>query len=82
MAKCISRRAPISARALKRRPCGAVIRHHNGAWENVKFTRVHGGWIREREDFTGLRPELVTSAAVAAECNRAFGCKESWAKVY
>ena len=82
MAKYVSRRAPISARALKRRPCGAVIRHHNGAWENVKFTRVKGGWKREREDFIGLNPVVVTSAAVAAECNHAFGSADSWAKVY
>ena len=81
MAKFVSRRAPISTRSLKRRVVGAVVRRHS-AWEDVKFTRVHGGWRRERTDFTGLRPELVTSAAVAAECNRAFGCKESWAKVY
>ena len=82
MAKYISRRAPVSVRSLKRKPLGAVVRHHNGAWEDVKFVRVTGGWRREREDFVGLRPEVVSSAAVAAECNRAYGCADSWAKVY
>ena len=82
MAKYVSRRAPVSVRSLKRRPAGTVVRHHNGRYEDVRFTRVVGGWLREREDFAGLRPEVVTSAAVAAECNTAFGCSESWAKVY
>ena len=82
MAKFVSRRAPVSVRSLKRRPVGAVVVRHNGNWEDVRFTRVHGGWVRERTDFNGLRPEVVTSAAVAAECNTAFGCSESWAKVY
>ena len=77
----VSYKNPVSARALKRRPIGAVVRRHS-KWEDVKFTRVEGGWKREREDFTGLRPEVVTSAAVANECNGAVGCAESWAKVY
>ena len=81
MAKYISRRAPVSTRSLKRRASGAVVRRHGGR-ETVKFTRVTGGWRREREDFSGLSPEVVSSAAVAAECNHAFGCAESWAKVY
>ena len=81
MAKFVSRFNPVSVRSLKRKSVGAVVRHHS-AWETVKFTRVHGGWLRSREDFNGLRPELVTSAAVAAECNTAVGCRESWAKVY
>ena len=81
MAKFVSCKSPVSVASLKRRPCGAVVRHHN-AREDVKFTRVVGGWRREREDFVGLRPEVVSSAAVARECNRAFGCSESWAKVY
>lgn len=81
MAKYVSRRAPVSAVSLKRRSIGAVVRHHN-IQEDVKFTRVHGGWLREREDFNGLRPEVVSSAAVADECNHAFGCADSWAKVY
>ena len=82
MAKFVSAHNPVSTRSLKRRSIGAVVRHHNGNWEDVRFTRVHGGWLREREDFTGLRPEVVSSAAVAAECNRSYGCADSWAKVY
>ena len=82
MARFVSSKNPISAASLKRRPLGAVVRHHNGAWEDVKFTRVTGGWVRERTDFIGLRQEVVTSAAVAAECNRSVGCRESWARVY
>ena len=82
MAKFISHRAPVSVASLKRRSIGAVVRHHNGNWEDTKFVRVHGGWLREREDFTGLRPEVVSSADVARECNTAFGCAESWARVY
>jgi len=82
MTKFISRKNTISSSSLKRRPIGAVVIHHNGSWETVRFTRVHGGWCREREDFSGLRPEVVSSAAVAAECNRAFGDATSWARVY
>ena len=82
MAKYVSYKSPVSVRALKRRPLGAVVRHHNGRYEDVLFTRVKGGWLREREDFAGLRPVVVSSAAVAAECNSAMGCAESWAKVY
>ena len=82
MAKFVSHRNPVSARSLKRKALGAVVLHHNGHWEDVRFTRVHGGWSRQRTDFVGLRPELVSSADVARECNRAYGCRESWAKVY
>ena len=81
MAKFVSRSNPVSARALKRRSVGAVVRHHS-RWEDVRFTRVVGGWRRERTDFNGLRPEVVSSDAVARECNRAFGSADSWAKVY
>ena len=81
MARFVSRVNPVSARVLKRRPLGAVVVRHS-AWEDVKFVRVVGGWKREREDFSGLPAELVTSAAVAAECNGAVGCADSWAKVY
>ena len=81
MAKFVSRRAPVSVASLKRRVVGAVVRRHGGR-EDVKFVRVSGGWLREREDFNGLRPEVVSSAAVAAECNSAMGCRESWARVY
>ena len=80
MAKYVSRRNPVSVRSLKRRPCGSVVRHHG--YEDVRFVRIHGGWKREREDFTGLSPVVVSSAAVAAECNSAMGCADSWAKVY
>ena len=82
MARFVSSRNVVSARTLKRRSIGAVVVRHHGKWEDVRFTRVHGGWKRERTDFNGLRPEVVSSAAVAAECNSAAGCKESWAKVY
>ena len=82
MAKYVSRSNPVSVRSLKRKALGAVVRHHNGAWEDVLFTRVVGGWRREREDFSGLRPEVVSSAAVAAECNTAVGWADSWAKGY
>ena len=81
MAKFVSRSNPVSVRSLKRHALGAVVVRHS-AWEDVRFTRVHGGWKREREDFVGLNPTVVTSAAVARECNCAYGCKESWAKVY
>ena len=81
MAKFVSRRAPVSVASLKRRSIGAVAVRHGGR-EDVKFTRVKGGWRREREDFNGLRPEVVSSADVARECNSAVGCRESWARVY
>ena len=80
MAKFVSSKNPVSARALKRRSIGAVVRRHG--YEDVKFVRVAGGWLRSREDFSGLSPEVVSSADVARECNSAVGCKESWAKVY
>ena len=81
MSKFISRRNPVSVASLKRRVHGAVVRRHGGR-EDVKFTRCAGGWLRERTDFTGLSPEVVSSAAVAAECNRSVGCRESWARIY
>ena len=81
MAKYISRANTISARSLKRKPNGTVVRHHSG-YEDVKFTRTHGGWKRERMDVTSVRAEVVTSADVARECNRSVGCRESWARVY
>jgi len=82
MARFISRRNPVSARALKRKPIGSIAFHHNGTWEDVLFTRVKGGWTRERTDVNWVKSEVVSSAAVAAECSHAFGYKESWAKVY
>ena len=82
MAKYVSYKNKVSVASLKRKPTGSVVRHHNGNLEDVRFTRVTGGWLREREDFSGLRPEVVSSTAVADECNTAVGCRESWAKVY
>ena len=81
MAKFVSRVNPISVRFLKRRAHGAVVRRHGGR-EDVRFVRVLGGWLREREDFTGLSPEVVDSSTVARECNSAVGCRGSWARVY
>ena len=80
MAKFVSRSNPSSVRALKRKPAGSVVVRHGGR-EDVKFTRVPGGWLRSRTDVTET-PVVVNSAAVAAECNSAVGCRESWAKVY
>lgn len=81
MTRFISRRNPISARALKRKPVGTVAFHHNGSYEDVRFTRVVGGWARERVDISE-QPTVVSSAVVANECNHAFGYRESWAEVY
>lgn len=77
----VSSRNSVTGRALKRRPLGAVIVRHS-RWEDVRFTRVVGGWCRERVDVTSENPTVVTSAAVAAECNKAVGCMDSWARVY
>lgn len=82
MSRFVSRRNPVSFKALKRKACGSVVVHHNGNWEDVKFTRIRGGWIRQRTDVNWVRPEVVSSAAVANECNHAFGDRSSWAKVY
>ena len=81
MAKYVSRVNPVSVRSLKRRELGAVVLRHS-RWEDVRFTRTNGGWLRSRVDVTSERQTVVSSAAVAAECNRSVGCKESWAKVY
>ena len=81
MTKYISKNNPVSVRNLKRHANGAVVRHHN-VREDVCFTRVTGGWKRERTDVTSETPKVVSSAAVARECNSAVGCKESWARVY
>ena len=82
MARFVSHRNPISVRSLKRRTLGSVVVHHNGRWEDVRFTRVVGGWLRSRTDVSSERPQVVTSSAVADECNMVVGCAESWAKVY
>ena len=81
MTRFVSSRNPISANTLKRKPLGAVVTRHGGR-EEVRFTRVAGGWLRSRVDVTSERPTVVTSADVANECNTAVGCRESWAKVY
>ena len=81
MTKFVSSRNPISAKALKRKPIGAVVTRHGGC-EDVRFTRVVGGWLRSRTDITSERPTVVSSVDVADECNNALGCRESWAKVY
>lgn len=78
----VSQKNPISVKALKRKSLGSVVIHHWTLGE-VRFTRVNGGWLSERENSVWVSPaEIVSSAAVADECNKAIGCKESWAKVY
>ena len=82
MARYVSSRNPISVASLKRKETGSVVVRH---WTNgeVRFTRVRGGWLAEREDSVWVKPaEVVSSADVANECNRAIGYKESWARVY
>ena len=81
MAKFVSQSNPVSMHALKRKPVGNVVLLHGGR-EDVRFTRVVGGWLRSRVDVTSEHPELVSSSDVANECNTVMGCKESWAKVY
>ena len=81
MAKFVSQSNPVSFRSLKRKPVGNVVLLHGGR-EDVRFTRVPGGWLRSRVDVTSEHPELVSSSDVANECNTVMGCKESWAKVY
>ena len=71
MAKFVSSKNPVSVASLKRRVVGAVVVRHG--YEDVRFVRVHGGWLRSREDFAGLSPEVVSSATVARECNSATG---------
>lgn len=82
MAKYISRRNPVSARFLKRRPLGSVVVHHWGKDER-RFARCVGGWRVERKDSVWVWPPVIVSSAdVARECNKAVGCKESWARVF
>ena len=81
MTRFVSQKNPIAASALKRRPLGSVVVRHGGR-EDVRFTRVAGGWLRSRVDVTSESPTVVSSVAVASECNSAVGCKESWARVY
>ena len=81
MARFISSRNPISARSLKRHALGAVVTRHGGR-EDIRFTRIKGGWIRVRTDITSEKPTVVSSADVAKECNATVGCRSSWARVY
>lgn len=82
MTRYVSRVNPISVASLKRKPKGSVIVHHWTLGE-ARFTRVEGGWLEEREDSVWVAPAvIVSSVAVADECNRAIGCKESWARIY
>ena len=82
MTRYVSRRNPVSVNALKRKPKGSVVVHHWNYGE-ARFTRVNGGWLYEHEDSVWVKPaEIVSSTDVANVCNRAIGCKESWAKVY
>ena len=80
MAKFVSARNPISSNALKRKETGSIVIRHGGR-ENVKFTRVAGGWLRSRMNISET-PTVVSSLAVANECNSSVGCRESWARVY
>ena len=80
MAKFVSEHNPVNAHALKRKETGSVVIRHGGR-ENVKFTRIAGGWRRQRMDVSET-PTVVSSAAVAKECNTAVGCRDSWARVY
>lgn len=81
MAKFVSQKNPISTGALKRKPTGSIVIRHGGR-EDVRFTRVAGGYKRERVDVTSEDATIVSSQAVAKECNTAIGCESSWAKVY
>ena len=80
MTRFVSQKNPVSMRALKRKPHGSVVVRH-GAREDVRFTRVAGGYKRERMDVSES-PSVVSSSTVANECNAAMGCKSSWARVY
>ena len=81
MTRFVSKKTPTSAGALKRKPAGSVVVRHGGR-EDVRFTRVAGGYKRERVDVTSENATIVSSPAVAKECNSAVGCKSSWARVY
>lgn len=78
----VSRRNTVSVASLKRKPKGSVVVHH-WSYGEVRFTRVSGGWLAEQEDSVWVKPaEVVSSSDVANVCNRALGCKESWACIY
>ena len=80
MARFVSFNNPVSVGTLKRKHAGTVVIRHGGR-EDIKFTRMAGGWLRSRMDVTE-RHAVVSSADVARECNTAMGCQDSWAKVY
>ena len=80
MAKFVSQKNPVSSSTLKRKAVGSVIIRHGGR-EEVKFTRMAGGWRRERTDVSES-PSVVSSNTVADECNSAVGCESSWARIY
>lgn len=80
MTRFVSQKNPVSINALKRKAAGSVVICHGGR-EDVRFTRVAGGYKRERTDVTSEDATIVSSAAVATECNRAVGCKSSWARI-
>ena len=81
MAKFVSKKNPVSFRSLKRKPAGSVVIRHGGR-EDVRFTRTNGGWLRNTTDMANESPSVVSSSAVANECNTAMGCKSSWARIY
>ena len=81
MTRFVSSSNPVSANTLKRKSAGSVVVRHGGR-EDVRFTRMSGGWKRERMDVTSEKATIVSSSDVAKECNTAVGCKESWARVY
>ena len=80
MAKFVSSRNRVASNALKRKPKGTVIIRHGGR-EDIEFTRVAGGWRRQRMDISET-DKVISSTAVANECNRSIGCRESWTRVY
>ena len=82
MTRFVSQKNPISVNALKRKPQGSIVTRHYGRVD-IRFARCIGGWRIEREDSVWLWPPVIVSSYyVARECNKAVGCKESWAKVY
>ena len=81
MTRFVSQKNPISTGTLKRKAAGSVVIRHGGR-EEAKFTRINGGWRRERMDVTSEDATIVSSSDVASECNSAMGCKSSWARVY
>lgn len=82
MARYVSSRNPVSVASLKRKPKGSVVIRHRGTYETIKFTRRAGGWVREVSTDSRVDLVVVPSADVARECNKAIGCKESWARIY